>query len=72
MRRLGRLLIVPAALLCALLAPAGAVAAPSPDPSGFHLQSDSLYVHENGGQAVITIERGDTSEAGADPVHHPR
>ena len=63
MRRLGRLLIVPAALLCALLAPAGAVAAPSPDPSGFHLQSDSLYVHENGGQAVITIERGDTSEA---------
>ena len=63
MRRLGRLLIVPAALLCALLAPAGAVAAPSPDPSGFHLQSDSLYVHENGGQAVITVERGDTSEA---------
>ncbi len=63
MRRLGRLLIVPAALLCALLAPAGGVAAPSPDPSGFHLQSDSLYVHENGGQAVITVERGDTSEA---------
>ena len=34
-----------------------------PIPSGFHLQSDSLYVHENAGQAVITIERGDTSEA---------
>jgi endoglucanase len=63
MRRLGRLLILPAALICALSAPAGAGAAPAPDPSGFHLQSDSLYVHENGGQAVITIERGDTSEA---------
>jgi endoglucanase len=63
MHRLGRLIVVPAALLCVLLAPAGALAAPSPDPSGFHLQSDSLYVHENSGQAVITIERGDISEA---------
>jgi endoglucanase len=55
-------MILPAALVCALLAPAGAQAAASPDASGFRLESDSLYVHENAGQAVITIERGDTSE----------
>jgi endoglucanase len=30
------------------------------DGSGFHLTSSSLSVHENAGQAVITIERGDT------------
>jgi len=29
------------------------------DPNGFHLQSPQLYVHENAGQAVITIERTD-------------
>jgi len=63
MHRLGRLIVVPAVLLCAMLAPAVALAAPSPDPSGFHLQSNALYVHENAGQAVITVERGDTSEA---------
>src|ERR1700751_1384799 len=62
MYRLRRLMIVPTALLCALLAPAGAQAAAAPDPGGFRLESDSLSVHENAGQAVITIERGDTSE----------
>jgi endoglucanase len=62
MRRLRRLMILPAALVCALLAPAGAQADASPDPGGFRLESDSLYVHENAGQAVITIERSDTSE----------
>jgi endoglucanase len=55
-------MILPAALVCALLAPAGAQADASPDPGGFRLESDSLYVHENAGQAVITIERSDTGE----------
>jgi endoglucanase len=55
-------MILPAALVCALLAPAGAQADASPDPGGFRLESDSLYVHENAGQAVITIERSDTTE----------
>jgi endoglucanase len=31
------------------------------DASGFRLQSSTLYVHENAGWAVITIERGDVS-----------
>jgi endoglucanase len=62
MHRLRRLIPLPVAVLCALLAPVGAHAAASPDPSGFRLESDSLYVHENAGQAVITIERTDTSE----------
>jgi endoglucanase len=31
------------------------------DVNGFRLQSSTLYVHENAGQAVITIERGDVS-----------
>jgi endoglucanase len=62
MHRLCHRLILPAVMLCALLAPAGAQAAASPDSSGFHLDSDSLFVHENAGQAVITISRTDTSE----------
>jgi endoglucanase len=62
MHRLRRLTILPVAVLCALLAPAGAHAAAAPDPSGFRLESSSLYVHENAGQAVITIQRADTSQ----------
>ncbi len=62
MQRLRRLTLLPAALLCALLAPAAAQADAAPDPSGFHLQSSSLYVNESAGQAAITIERSDTSE----------
>jgi endoglucanase len=62
MHRLCHRLILPAVLLCVLLAPAGAQAAASPDPGGFRLESDSLSVLENAGQAVITIERTDTSE----------
>ena len=62
MRLHRRLLIAPLAALCALLAPAMAHADASLDPSGFHLQSSQLTVSENAGQAVITIERGDTSE----------
>src|SRR5690348_13430184 len=61
MHRLRRLTI-PFALLCTLFAPAVAGADAAPDPSGFRLESSSLYVHENAGQAVITIERADTSK----------
>jgi endoglucanase len=57
-----RLIILSLGLLCALLAPAAAHADASNDPSGFRLQSSSLTVSENAGQAVITIERADTSE----------
>jgi endoglucanase len=39
--------------------PAGAHAAPF-DRFGFHLQSAALYVHENAGKAVITVQRTDT------------
>ena len=62
MHRLRRLTLLPIALLCALLAPAAAQADAASDPSGFHLDSSSLYVNENAGQAVITISRTDTSE----------
>jgi endoglucanase len=61
MNLLRRFSIVPVALLCALLAPAAAHADAAPDPGGFHLDSPSLYVHENAGQAVITISRSNTS-----------
>jgi endoglucanase len=63
MRRLRLLMIFPLALLGALLAPAGALADASPDPTGFRLASPELTVNENAGQAVITVERTDTSEA---------
>jgi Glycosyl hydrolases family 6 len=55
-------MIVSLGLLGALLAPAAAQADASTDPSGFRLQSSSLTVNENAGQAVITIERTDTTE----------
>ena len=62
MNRLRHLALFPLVLLGALLAPALAHADAASDPGGFSLQSSSLYVHENAGQAVITIERSDTSE----------
>jgi len=62
MLRVRRLTTLSLALLGALLAPAAAHADASTDPSGFRLQSSSLTVNENAGQAVITIERADTSE----------
>ena len=55
-------MILSLGLLGALLAPAAAQADASTDPSGFRLQSSSLTVNENAGQAVITIERTDTTE----------
>ncbi len=61
MHRLLRLAFLPVAVLCALLAPAAAHADAAPDPTGFHLDSTSLYVHENAGQAEITISRANTS-----------
>jgi len=33
------------------------------DPRGFHLTASALSVNENAGQAVITVQRTDTSEA---------
>jgi endoglucanase len=62
MHRPRNLTLLPVALLCALLVPAAAHADATSDPSGFHLQSSQLSVNENAGQAVITIERSDTSE----------
>jgi endoglucanase len=62
MRHVSRLAIAPLAALCMLLVPAAAHADAAIDPSGFHLASSELTVSEAAGQAVITIERGDTSE----------
>src|SRR5579859_8080781 len=62
MNRLLALAFLPVALLGALLAPAAAQADAAPDPTGFQLQSDALYVHESAGQAVVTIQRADTSQ----------
>jgi endoglucanase len=61
MHLLRRLTILSLAVLGALIAPVAAHADPAQDPSGFHLDSDSLYVHENAGQAEITISRSNTS-----------
>ena len=55
-------MIVPVAAFGALLAPAAAHADASSDSSGFRLVSPELTVNENAGQAVITVERTDTSE----------
>jgi endoglucanase len=52
--RLPLLLLV---ALVAMLAPAAAQA----DPTGFHLQSTALFVHENAGSAQVTVERTDVS-----------
>ncbi len=57
LRRLALLALVVAG---SVLAPAVAQA----DPTGFHLQSSQLYVHENAGNAVVTIERSDASRDG--------
>jgi endoglucanase len=62
MLRMRRLMILSVGLLGALIAPAAAHADASTDPGGFRLQSSSLTVNENAGQAVITVERSDTNE----------
>jgi len=56
-----RIPLLVAALLATAVAPAGARAAGG-GSQGFHLQSTALFVHEDSGSAVITIERGDTSQ----------
>jgi len=62
MHRFLRVATRPLAVLCALLAPAAAQADAPTDPNEFHLDSSSLYVHENAGQAVITISRSNTAQ----------
>lgn len=62
MRRLCQIALLPAMVLSALLAPVAAHADAPADPNGFHLQSSSLSVNEDAGQASITIERTDISE----------
>jgi endoglucanase len=62
MLRMRRLMILSVGLLGALIAPTAAHADTSTDPGGFRLQSSSLTVNENAGQAVITVERSDTNE----------
>jgi endoglucanase len=50
------------ALLVSLLASAPAHAAAA-DPNGFRFESSTLFVHENAGQAMITIERANAGQA---------
>jgi endoglucanase len=57
LRRTSLLLVV---LLSSALIPGGARAA-SFDASGFRLASSSPFVHENAGNAIVTIERGDST-----------
>jgi endoglucanase len=52
--------LVAIAVACAAV-PAAAQAA-NFDPGGFRFSSDSFTVHENAGQAVITVVRGDASK----------
>src|SRR6516165_9715062 len=47
-----------------LLLCAGAQADARQDPNGYRFVSSALTVHENAGEAVITIVRGDTSIKG--------
>jgi hypothetical protein len=58
---LRRLALALPALIASLVVCAPASAAPH-DPNGFRFESASLYVHENAGQAVITVERADSSQ----------
>jgi endoglucanase len=60
MRLLGRITVCVACLPAALLSPALAQAAPF-DALGFRLSSPVYLVNENAGNAVITIDRVDTS-----------
>jgi endoglucanase len=61
MRSLPRLFLLAALLVGALAAPAAASAAPL-DLAGFTISSPLLFVNENAGAAVITVNRLDTSE----------
>jgi endoglucanase len=61
MRVLHRTAALFACLTGMLLAPAVSHATPPYDPLGFRLSSPAYVVNENAGNAVITIERTDTS-----------
>jgi endoglucanase len=61
--RLFRSLLVPlVAVLGSVLAPAAAQATAGFDPNGFRFSSSTYTVHENQGQAVITVVRNDASQ----------
>ena len=62
MRCARRLFLLAALVLAALAAPAAASAA-TLDLTGFTISSPLLFVNENAGAAVITVNRIDTSEA---------
>jgi endoglucanase len=58
---LRRIALALPALAVSLMVCATAHAAPY-DPNGFRFESSSLSVHENAGQAVITVQRADASQ----------
>src|SRR3984885_3809751 len=66
-RRLALALVLALGAACAssiaCAGPVSAGGAAASAPGGFHLVSSALSVDENAGQAVITIERGNTSQA---------
>jgi endoglucanase len=59
---LRRILLVIGCVLGALVAPACSEADPPFDALGFHLSAPLLFVSENAGNAVVTIERIDASK----------
>jgi hypothetical protein len=58
---LRRILPLLGCAIVSLATPAIAAGAP-PDPLGFHLATPNLVVHENAGNAVITVERTNTTQ----------
>jgi endoglucanase len=64
-RRPALMLVLALASACAWSIAAGAATAGAAahDSGGFHLESSTLTVQESAGQAVITIERGNASQA---------
>ena len=63
MRSVRRLILLAAVVVASLAAPAAASADPPLDLAGFTISSPLLFVNENAGAAVITVNRLDTSEA---------
>jgi endoglucanase len=63
MRSVRRLFLLAVLVIAALAAPAAASAAPLLDLAGFTISSPLLFVNEDAGAAVVTVNRFDTSEA---------
>ncbi|MEA2198750.1 MAG: endoglucanase, partial [Solirubrobacteraceae bacterium] len=63
MRSLRHLIALAALALVALVAPAAA-SADLPDLTGYHISSPLLFVNENGGAAVVEIDRLNATAAG--------